>query len=130
MFIIYNMIKKCTIFCDIDGTLFEYRKFATYKTTIPNPIHSAIDQINRAYDNGHRIILTTARPEYLRMHTMKELERANIQYHTLIMGIERGTRILINDNESPEINRAHAFNLTRNIGFSDDDVCRFDKLLK
>ena len=29
------MKKYKTIFCDIDGTIFKYRKFETYKTTEP-----------------------------------------------------------------------------------------------
>ena len=29
------MKKYKTIFCDIDGTIFKYRKFETYKTTQP-----------------------------------------------------------------------------------------------
>ena len=43
------------------------------------------------------IILTTARPEYLREHTEKELNQNKLNYDRLIMEIERGPRILIND---------------------------------
>jgi hydroxymethylpyrimidine pyrophosphatase-like HAD family hydrolase len=121
-------MKKCTIFCDIDGTLLEYRKFETYKSTKPNKINTTIERINNAFDNGERIILTTARPEYLRTHTLKELNEANIKYHTLIMGIERGTRILINDNSEPTIDRAYAFNLQRNKGFTQEDEELFNSL--
>ena len=125
---VMTTVKKCTIFCDIDGTLFKYRKFATYKYTVPEYIKSTILKVNNAYEQGHCIILTTARPEYLRIHTLKELDQANIKYHTLIMGIERGTRILINDNEIPARNRAYAFNLTRNEGFIQSDIDLFDKI--
>lgn len=121
--------KKCTIFCDIDGTLFEYRKFASYKTTKPTIILNTVNNINNAYDNGHCILLTTARPEYLRAHTMKELDQEDIKYHHLIMGIERGSRILINDNETETINRAFAFNVTRNKGFTGSQIEEFNEII-
>jgi hypothetical protein len=121
--------KKCTLFCDIDGTLFVYRQFATYKSTTPTKIESAIDEVNKAYDEGHCVVLTTARPEYLRAHTMKELDGANVQYHQLVMGIERGSRILINDNETETIDRAHALCVKRNEGFMDAQVKSFRNIL-
>ena len=75
------MKKKCAIFCDIDGTLIKYRDFSTYKSTKAEPITNTIKEINRAFNKGHNIILTTARPEYLRFHTLRELNKLNIQYH-------------------------------------------------
>ena len=63
------------------------------------------------------IILTTARPEYLREHTEKQLTKNGIPYHKLIMQIERGPRYLINDmdpNKPGE--RAIAINVVRNEG--------------
>jgi hypothetical protein len=109
--------KKCTIFSDIDGCLFKYRKFETYKSTEVESIQSVVERINKAYNDGHHIVLTTARPEYLRTHTLKELDKSNISFHQLVMGIARGTRFLINDMEDPKVNRAYSFNLVRNEGF-------------
>jgi hypothetical protein len=66
---------------------------------------------------GHMIILTTARPDYLRRHTVKELEENEVPYHKLIMEIERGPRYLINDmdpNNPGE--RAIAINVERDKG--------------
>jgi len=124
------MEKFCTIFSDIDGTLFKYRKFETYKLTIPEIIYSSVNSIKKAYDTGHCIVLTTARPEYLRQHTINELMNANIKYHQLIMGIGRGSRILINDNETEDNDRAFAFPLIRNKGFSEKDIFDFEKILE
>ena len=42
-----NWDKKNTIFCDIDGTIFKYRKFETYKTTEAEPIQSTIDYLKQ-----------------------------------------------------------------------------------
>ena len=115
-------MKKYTIFCDIDGTLFVYRAFNTYLTTIPEPIVSVIDKINKMVQEGHCIILTSARPENLREHTIKELQHHHIQYHQLVLGLERGTRYLINDKEDDAIDRAIGINISRNKGFTDNDI--------
>lgn len=111
------MEKKNTIFCDIDGTLFEYRKFETYETSTPVVLDGVEDTLQRWREKGHMIILTTARPEYLRDHTVKELREANLVYDRLIMSIERGPRFLVNDmdpNKPGE--RATGINLLRDNG--------------
>jgi len=111
------MEKKNTYFCDIDGTIFKYRKFETYESTKAVGIDTTINYLDTAANSGHMIILTTARPEYLRMHTELELYENEVPYHRLIMGIERGPRYLINDmdpNKPGE--RAIAINLERDGG--------------
>lgn len=123
-------VKKCTLFVDIDGTLIKYRKFCDYQTTDPEPVLHAINPVNKAFKDGHHIVLTTARPEWLRDHTVKEMEEIGVQYHKLIMGLERGCRILINDNEKVNVDRTFAFNLLRDEGFSNEDKLRLDKILE
>lgn len=113
-------MKKSTFFCDIDGTLIKYRQFETYKTESAQPINKNITLINEAYDKGNCIVLTTARPEYLRHHTIKELNQVEVKYTTLIMDIARGTRILINDRERPTEDRAVAVNINRDIPFNQE----------
>lgn len=111
------MEKKNTYFCDIDGTILKYRKFETYESSKAEGIKSTIDYLNRISEEGHMIILTTARPEYLRDHTVVELHENYVPYDRLIMGIERGPRYLINDmdpNKPGE--RAIAINLERDKG--------------
>jgi len=114
------MEKKNTIFCDIDGTIFVYRKFETYKETKPVVIQSTLDYLKEQSSLGHMIILTTARPDHLELHTKIELEETGVPYHKLIMGIERGPRYLINDMDpNQEGERAFAINLIRDKGFSE-----------
>jgi len=111
------MQKHNTYFVDIDGTIFKYRKFETYETSKAEPIESTINYLDKVINEGHMIILTTARPEYLRMHTEIELYENEVPYHRLIMGIERGPRYLINDmdpNKPGE--RAIAINVERDKG--------------
>lgn len=116
------MDKKNTIFCDIDGTLFKYRKFESYKTSEAEVLEGVVEKINEWIKNGHMIILTTARPEELREHTIYELNKNNIQYHRLIMGIERGPRFLINDMDPNKIGeRAMGINLLRDKGLGSID---------
>ena len=109
--------KKNTYFCDIDGTIFKYRKFETYTTTDAEPIETTVDKLNEWYDEGHQIVLTTARPEELREHTLIELTDAHVPYDKLIMGIERGPRYVINDMDPNKPGqRAIAINLKRDKG--------------
>jgi len=111
------MEKKNTYFCDIDGTIFNYRKFETYKTSEPKVIPSTLEFLNVVKEQGHMVILTTARPEDLREHTYHELAKSKIPYDRLLMGIERGPRYLINDMDPNKPGkRAIAMNLIRNEG--------------
>jgi uncharacterized HAD superfamily protein len=111
------MKKKETYFVDIDGTIFVYRKFETYESTEAQVIESTKQFLQQVNDEGHMIILTTARPEYLREHTEKELTQNNIPYHRLIMEIERGPRYLINDMDPKKPGeRAICYNLKRDEG--------------
>ena len=111
------MEKKNTYFVDIDGTIFIYRKFETYKTSKAEVIKRSKQYLQQEWDEGHMIVLTTARPEELKEHTEFELKSNGIPYHKLVMGIERGPRYLINDmdpNEPGE--RALSINVIRNEG--------------
>lgn len=111
------MEKKNTYFVDIDGTIFVYRKFETYKTSEAELIKSSKQYLQQVKDEGHMIILTTARPEDLREHTEYELSKNNIPYDRLIMGIERGPRYLINDMDPKNPGqRAIAINTRRDEG--------------
>ena len=116
-----NLTKSKTIFCDIDGTIFKYRRFNTYTTTIPEPIPDVIGKLQEWALNGHCIILTTARPEYLREHTIEELKHANVPYAQLVMGLGRAERYLINDRHPDREggDRAVGINLETNQGFGD-----------
>lgn len=112
------MIKNATYFVDIDGTVIKYRPFAFISSLEPEPIQDVINKINREFDSGSHIIMTTARPEFLRSFTKKELKKVGLKYNQLVMGIGRGTRYLLNDADpdSPKTKRAVGVNLVRNKG--------------
>jgi len=111
------MEKKNTYFVDIDGTIFIYRKFESYLKTEVQVIESTKVFLQQKKEEGHYIVLTTARPNSLRLHTEYELDVNDIPYDQLVMGIGRGPRYLINDmdpNKPGE--RAICYNLKRDEG--------------
>ena len=115
-----KIIKNSTFFVDIDGTLIKYRKFDEIDTAKVEPIQDVINFINDSFDQGCHIVITTARPETYRNYTTSELNDIGLKYHQLVMGLGRGTRILINDKDpnKPLIERAIGINLNRNEGFN------------
>lgn len=113
------MIKNSTYFVDIDGTIIKYRQFDKLLKTKTEPIQEVIDKVNKEYENGSHIVVTSARPiEYLEF-TKTELKSIDLKYHQIILGIGRGTRFIINDidPENPNVKRAVGINLIRNEGF-------------
>ena len=78
----------------------------------------AFEQMKRWKRDGCMIVLTTARPEEYRDHTVKELLLNNVPWDKLIMGIERGPRYLVNDMDpaKPRQLRAIAFSIKRDEG--------------
>jgi hypothetical protein len=119
--------KHPTFFVDIDGTIVKYRKFSELSTATLTPIQDVIDFINKSYDEGCHIVITTARPNNFELFTKQELEKLGVKYHQMIMGIGRGTRIVLNDKDpqAPEIPRAWGINFIRDQGFKDIEIPLF-----
>ena len=108
-----------TIFSDIDGTLIEQVRFEDLDANVVNVLPGVLEKMNEWYEAGHYIVLTTARPDYLRLITTLQMEKAGIRFHQLVMGIGREERILINNNSKgePENARAMAVAVGRDAGF-------------
>ena len=108
-----------TIFSDIDGTLIEQVRFEELDANVVNVLPGVVEKMNEWYEAGHYIVLTTARPDYLRLITTLQMEKAGIRFHQLVMGIGREERILINNNSKgePENARAMAVAVGRDAGF-------------
>jgi histidinol phosphatase-like enzyme len=117
-------IKNPTLFVDIDGTIIKYRQFANLINTEPEPIQDVIDFVNKEYDNGAVIIVTTARPSELELFTKQDLEKINLKYHQIVFDCGRGTRLLLNDRdpEYPDTDRAVGINFNRDEGFTDENA--------
>lgn len=105
-----DLPKQGTIFCDIDGTLVE--------VGTEEPLPGAIESINRAYDKGFHVVLTTMRCDnwgwghkWSQKSTERMLEVIGVKYHRIIWGVP-SPRILINDEG------ASAIPLKRDTGFT------------
>jgi len=109
-----------TIFSDIDGTLIEQVRFEDLDGSKVNVLPGVKEKMNEWYEAGHYIVLTTARPENLRIITQEQMATAGFRYHQLVMGIGREERILINNNSAgdPQRNRAMAVPVARDGGFA------------
>ena len=112
--------KNYTIFCDLDGTLWEQGD----PTEIAKPgyqpkiIHGSVDKIREWDSKGFKIILTTGRKESLRDVTVKQLSYAGFVYDQLVMGIGGVSRVLINDLRANGDESAFVYQPKRNEGIA------------
>jgi hypothetical protein len=77
---------------------------------------SVLDKFLEWRDKGYKIILTTARPEGCRDITKKQLYDVGIFFDKLIMGLNTGPRVIINDKKINGSLTSYAINLERDIG--------------
>ncbi len=117
-------MKPMTIFSDIDGTLVHQVRFEEINPHTSRALPGAVEKMNKWYNEGHHIVLTTARPEYLRNTTEIEMKNLGIPFHQLVMGIGRAERILINNSseERPEEQRAIAIQVEKNGGLENINI--------
>ncbi len=118
------MNRPKTIFCDLDGTLVKH----TNPIDIQNPnlvlevLPGVHEKLIEWDTKGYHVIITTGRKESARHATIKQMQRAGINYDQLIMGFGGGDRILINDRKSnSERDTAYVINLERNKGLVDEN---------
>ena len=98
-----------TIFLDIDGTLFlQTDRVEDINSETQVSLKGSADKCFEWHCQGYNIILTTGRPESMRAITTKQLQRANIIYDQLVMGLGQGHRILVNNNSIEGLEKAHA----------------------
>lgn len=109
---------KKTLFIDIDGCLIKHKgNLSKQILEEPELLSGVIEKLNLWESEGHKIILTTGRKESMRNITELQLQKVGIFYDQLIMGLNRGERIIINDNK-PDTNMktASAIEIIRNTG--------------
>lgn len=112
----YKSQYKC-LFVDIDGTLVTNSSihFPPYIGN-GNSLQSNIDYLNSLHSSGMvKIVLTTSRPKSMRDKTIFELDKKQIRYDELIMGLPHCKRIIINDfAKSNPYPSCEAINIPRN----------------
>lgn len=73
---------------DLDGTLTKQPKIEYFsKEYLMNiePYKEIIDKVNELYNDGHIIIIHTARRKNIKKITKRWLKENNVKYHKLIM---------------------------------------------
>ena len=118
------MNKPKTIFCDLDGTLVKHSNPTDIQN--PNLILEVLPGVHKKLiewdTKGYHVVITTGRKESAREATVKQMQRAGINYDQLIMGFGGGDRILINDKKpNSDRDTAYVINLERNKGLSDEN---------
>jgi hypothetical protein len=112
-----NEMKK-TIFLDIDGCLIQHHgNLSDQVNKKPEILPDTLVKLNEWEAMGHRIFLTTGRKESMRKKTEDQMASLGIFYDQLIMGLNRGERIIINDSKpNNDMITASAIQLHRNDG--------------
>lgn len=112
-----------TFFIDIDGTILElidpFEDIISGKAN-PKALKDVPECLRNLHIAGHKIIITTGRPECLRDLTIKSLKEQGIVYDQLIMAVGSGPRYLINDKNNKPFNKAYAINIEANGSFPDE----------
>lgn len=116
------MNRPKTIFLDIDGVLINHTGNLSHQITAL-AIEGTVEKLIEWDRKGYNLILTTGRRESMRELTIKQLQKLNIFYDDLIMGIGGGERIIINDRKPNNISdTCRAINLDRNQGIKDIEL--------
>lgn len=115
---------KKTIFCDIDGCILKHQEGMTNILLNPCQVLPGVKEKFREWDaSGYKIIITTGRRESSREFTENQLRSVGLFWDHLIMGCNRGERIIINDfkpgNETPT---ARSICIKRNEGLDKVNV--------
>ena len=69
---------------DMDGTICTEEK--TYSRSLAKPKDGMVESINQLYDNGHTIIIYSARTWMEYEMTVAWLDNYGVKYHQLVMG--------------------------------------------
>jgi hydroxymethylpyrimidine pyrophosphatase-like HAD family hydrolase len=118
------MSRPKTIFCDLDGTLVKHSnpidiQNPNYELEVLPGVH---DKLIEWDTKGYHVVITTGRKESAREATVKQMQRAGINYDQLIMGFGGGDRILINDRKrDSDRDTAYAINIERDRGLIDEN---------
>jgi hypothetical protein len=116
--------KRETIICDIDGVLIKHNNHSDNDCDNNNLIGGCVDKLFYWKNNNKKIILMSARSENQREGLVELLHKKNIKYDDLILGVNPGTRYIINDIKPSNIftKQAIEINLERDKGI-DSVIC-------
>lgn len=109
---------KKTIFLDIDGCILKHQGNMSNILSNETKMLPGVKEKFSDWDKlGYKIILTTGRRESSREFTENQLRSVGLFWDVLIMGCNRGQRVIINDiKPNEDIPMAKAINLLRDEG--------------
>ena len=103
----------------VEIIIFPFSK-VTFNPTKSELLPGVLDTLNNWNADGHKIILTTGRKEFMRTFTEEQLFKLGIFYDQLVMGLTRGERIVINDGKlNNGMITCSAIQVERNVGIKD-----------
>lgn len=104
-----------TWFIDLDGTILRYNllKSAVCQDKLLPGVKELWDRIPKK----DHIVLITARPKYLKKHTIRFLEKHGIRFDDILFNLPNGERILINDDKPDGTKMSFVWPVKRNEGF-------------
>jgi hypothetical protein len=121
----YIKQKRCheNIICDIDGVLFHHNPHSNADINENKLIKNCASKLKYWKENNKKIILITSRSKKTKDELIKLLNYYNIIYDELIMGVNPGTRYVINDIKPSNIftKQAIEININRNEGIDNID---------
>lgn len=105
-----------TYFIDIDGILFKHNGSLAEQTTEQTSLlENAKHMLCEIEKNGDKIVLTTGRKNSMRQQTIELINKFGLFFDELVMGCNRGARIVVNDLKPDQIMKtAFAFCPVRN----------------
>lgn len=120
-----------TAILDLDGTLLENlgKGMSEQLAQWPKVLPGARTLIDRLHDEGHFIMLVTARPQSHRQRTERALQEAGLYWDMLVMGLPKGTRVVINDSSKKLDIVAAGVEHVRNNEWREEDVVALLRLL-
>jgi hypothetical protein len=86
-----------TIFVDIDGTLIKHQGQLDLVLHKPKRLPYVIEAFRQWKFNNYCIVVTSSRPESMRVKTEEQLESIGLFWDIMILGLPHGERIVIND---------------------------------
>ena len=124
MFVTDHAMYIKTIFCDIDGCVFRHHGDIVEILSNSCELLPGVKEVFKRWGNkGYTVILTTGRPESLRVVTEQQIHDAGLYYHHLIMNLPRGQRVIINDiKPGRTIETAACINIERNKGMKNVNI--------
>lgn len=116
-----------TIITDIDGTiLYHHGSLEDIRNNEPILLEKVKDRFDEWISKDYVIVIMTARPESFREETEQTLDKFGLKYHSLLMGMSHGERIIINDQKSyngwEDRVSCSAIEVKRNGGFADLNI--------